>query len=89
MKNKLKKIPQFKNEAQERAFWQKVDSTQYIAYKKPSSMKFPNLKLSSEPITIRIPKSLLDRIKIKAHQLDLPYQSYIKQILASSVNMCK
>ncbi|MBI4973013.1 BrnA antitoxin family protein [Candidatus Roizmanbacteria bacterium] len=82
---KLKPIPQFKSEKEERIFWQTHSSTEYIAYQKPSHMRFPNLKLTSEPITIRIPKGLLDRIKIKAHRLDVPYQSYIKQILASAM----
>lgn len=85
MRNKLRKTPKFKNEAKERSFWQKADSTNYVAYQKPLKMRFPNLKLTSKRITIRIPKVLLDRIKIKAHQLDLPYQSYIKQILTSSI----
>lgn len=85
MKNKLKKIPVFKSENEERIFWQTHDSTQYVAYDKPSNMKFPNLRLTSEPITIRIPKGLLDRIKIKAHQADMPYQTYIKQILSTHV----
>mgnify|MGYP001567434859 CR=1 FL=1 len=78
---KLKKIPKFKNEAEERRFWQKVDSTEYVDYSKMEKWIFPNLKLSSVPITIRMPESLLDRVKIKAHQKDIPYQSLIKQFI--------
>lgn len=78
---KLKKIPQFRSEKQEREFWQKADSTQYIDYSQVENWQFPNLKLTSKPITIRLPQSLIDRLKIKAHQLDIPYQSLIKQIL--------
>lgn len=85
MRKNIKPVPKFKSEKEERLFWQTHDSTKYISYEKPSNMKFSNLRLTSEPITIRIPKSLLDRIKIKAHQVDMPYQSYIKQILASSI----
>lgn len=78
---KLKKIPHFKSEKEERKFWQKVDSTEYIDYSKAENWQFPNLKLTSKPITIRLPQSLIDRIKTKAHRLDIPYQSLIKKIL--------
>ncbi len=78
---KLKKIPHFKSEKEERRFWQKVDSTEYIDYSKAENWQFPNLKLTSKPITIRLPQSLIDRIKTKAHRLDIPYQSLIKKIL--------
>ena len=78
---KLKKIPGFKSEKEERLFWQKVDSTEYVDYSKAERWIFPNLKLTSVPITIRMPESLLDRVKIKAHQKDIPYQTLIKQFI--------
>ncbi len=79
--NKLKKIPKFKSEKQEREFWQKVDSTEYVDYSQMENWQFPNLKLTSKPITIRLPQALIDRLKIKAHRMDIPYQSLIKQLL--------
>jgi predicted DNA binding CopG/RHH family protein len=82
---KLKKIPQFKSEKEERKFWQKVDSTEYVDYSKLEKASFPNLKLTSRPITIRLPQSLLTRIKIKANKMDIPYQSLIKKILFEAV----
>lgn len=78
---KLKRIPKFKTEAEERRFWLKVDSTEYVDYSKPEKWIFPNLKLTSTPITIRIPDSLLGRVKMKAHQKDIPYQSLIKEYI--------
>ena len=81
MKKQLKKIPKFKSEKEEREFWQRVDSTEYLDWSKAERAKFPNLKLTSKPITIRLPQSLIDRLKIKAHRLDIPYQSLIKQLL--------
>ena len=81
MKLKLKRIPKFKSEKEERNFWQKVDSTEYIDYSKIEKISFPNLKLTSKPITIRLPQSLIERVKIEAHKRDIPYQSLIKQIL--------
>jgi predicted DNA binding CopG/RHH family protein len=82
---KIKKIPQFKSEKEERKFWQKVDSTEYVDYSKLEKASFPNLKLTSRPITIRLPQSLLTRIKIKANKMDIPYQSLIKKILFEAV----
>lgn len=82
MRTKLKRIPEFKSEKQEREFWQKVDSTEYVDYSRMESVRFPNLKLSSKPITIRLPESLVEKIKIEAHKTDIPYQSLIKQTLA-------
>ena len=83
---KLKKIPYFKSEKEERDFWQKVDSTEYIDYSKLKRWQFPNLKLTSRPITIRLPLSLIDRLKVKAHRSDLPYQTLIKKILFEAVS---
>lgn len=81
MRKKLKKIPKFKSEKEEREFWQRVDSTEYVDYSKLEQWVFPNLKLSAKPITIRLPQSLIERLKRKAHQMDIPYQSLIKQVL--------
>lgn len=81
MSKKLKKIPKFESEREEREFWQKVDSTEYVDYSKMEKVRFPNLKLTSKPITIRLPQSLIERLKIEAHKMDIPYQSLIKQWL--------
>lgn len=81
MKKQLKKIPKFTSEKEEREFWQRVDSTDYVDYSKMENWQFPNLKLSSKPVTLRLPQFLIDRLKIKAHRLDIPYQSLIKQLL--------
>lgn len=78
---KLKRIPKFKSEADEREFWQNVDSTEYVEYKTLEHWQLPNLKLSSKPITIRLPAGLIDRLKIEAHKMDIPYQALIKKIL--------
>lgn len=80
MKN-LKKIPKFKSEKEESLFWQNADSTEYVDWSKAERWVFPNLKLTSSPITIRIPDSLLGRVKMKAHQKDIPYQTLIKQYI--------
>ncbi len=83
--NQLKPIPHFKTEAEEREFWQTHDSTEYVDYSTAENVKFPNLKLTSKPITIRLPQALIDRVKIKAHQMDVPYQTLIKQLIFDGI----
>ena len=83
---KLKKIPYFKSEAEERKFWQTHDSTEYVDYSNAVRVRFPNLKLTSRPITIRLPESLIERVKIKAHKMDIPYQSLIKQLIYNGLS---
>lgn len=86
---KLKKIPQFKTEAEERDFWQKVDSTEYVDYSKMEHWVFPNLKLSTQPITIRLPKTLINGYKLKANKMDVPYQALMKQALYQNLAIGK
>src|SRR5713226_804925 len=78
LKKNLKPIPKFKNEAEERRFWQGRDSTPYVDWSKARPARFPNLKPSTQSISLRLPASLLDNIKIEANKRDVPYQSLIK-----------
>lgn len=82
---KPKSIPRFKNEDEERQFWDKADSSQYFNWNKGESVIFPNLKPSTESISLRLPKYLLARIKELANAKDVPYQSYMKTLLAEKV----
>lgn len=83
--SKLKPIPAFKNEAEERKFWETHDSTDYVDWSKAQRVRFPNLKPSTQSISIRLPVSLLEQIKIAANKRDVPYQSLIKMWLAEKV----
>ena len=85
-KNRFLPIPEFKNEAQERAFWESHDSTDYVDWSKAERVRFPNLKPSSKAISLRVPLALLERIKIEANRRDVPYQSLIKIWLAEKVD---
>jgi len=61
MKPKLKKIPSFANEAEERRFWETHDSTDYVDWSKAERARFSNLKLSTTAISLRLPQGALDR----------------------------
>ena len=82
---KLSKIPRFKNESEERKFWESHDSSDYLDWGKAEPAIFPNLKLSTKTISLRLPEGLLDRIKIEANKRDMPYQSLIKVWLSQDV----
>ena len=83
--SKLKSIPAFKTEAEERKFWETHDSTEYLDWSKATRARLPNLKPSTTAISLRLPVSLLEQIKIAANKRDVPYQSLIKMWLAEKV----
>lgn len=80
-----KRIPLFKLEVDERKFWNQHDSTEYLDWSKAKQAILPNLKPSTKTISLRLPESMLDQLKVSAHKNGVPYQSYIKQILAQNL----
>lgn len=85
---KLKRIPKFKSEAQEREFWETHDSAEYIDWSKAQKVQFSNLKASTQSISLRLPISLLDSIRVEANKRDVPYQSLIKVWLSEKLHKC-
>lgn len=84
--NKLKKIPKFKDEEEEREFWIKSDSSEYINWKKSKKITFSKLKPSTKTISLRLPEFILDEIKMIANKRDVPYQSLIKIFLKEKID---
>ena len=83
MNKRLKQIPKFKSEDEERKFWSKHDSTEYIDWDK-AVLHFsssPKLKRSVKTISLRLPEAMLDNLRVIANERDVPYQSLIKMIL--------
>ena len=78
MSKKPKAVPQFKSEAAERAYWEANDSATLIDWSKAERVRMPNLKPSTQSISLRLPLHLLERIKTAANARDVPYQSLIK-----------
>lgn len=83
--SKVKQVPTFKTEQEERAFWEQNDSSEYVDWSKAKLASMPNLRPSTKTISLRLPEMLLDSIKIEAHKRDIPYQSLIKAWLAEDV----
>ncbi len=83
---KLKKIPDFKSDEEEAEFWDTHSTADYIDWSKAEETIFPNLKLTSESISMRIPGPLLAHIKSLANQKGVPYQSLMKVYLSEKVD---
>jgi len=81
----MKRIPEFKNEDEEREFWATHDSTEYFDWSKATRAEFPNLKPTLKTISIRIPQSILEGYKVLANKRDVPYQSLMKLALSDGL----
>lgn len=86
MKKQGKGVPKFTNEAEERAFWEAHDSTDFLDWTEAQNVVLPNLKPTTKTISLRLPQHLLDSIKAAANARDLPYQSLIKVWLQEKLN---
>jgi predicted DNA binding CopG/RHH family protein len=82
---RLKPVPKFTSEAQERRFWETHSTDDYLDWRSAEPVRLPNLKPSTTAISLRLPQALLERIKVAANKQDVPYQSLIKTWLAEKV----
>lgn len=84
-KKKLKPLPRFKNEQEEARFWLTHDSTDYVDWAAGTQVAFPNLKPSTQTISLRLPLAMLNSLKVMANTRDVPYQSLMKMLLADAL----
>jgi predicted DNA binding CopG/RHH family protein len=89
MPKRKKDLPEFRTEAEERAFWERHDSSDHVDWRQARPVRMPNLEPSTRTISLRLPESLLQRIKIEANKRDMPYQSLIKAWLWEDVERKK
>lgn len=81
-----KKIPVFNNEDEEREFWATHNSTEYVDWDKASKVVLPNLKPTTKTISLRLPISMLNDLKVLANKKDVPYQSLLKVLLSEKID---
>ena len=87
MKNKNKKnIPEFSNEAEEREFWRQHDSSEYVDWDHGERRSFPALKPSLKSVSIRLPETMIEQLKVLANKRDVPYQSLMKLYLSEKLS---
>ena len=82
----MMKIPNFTSENEEREFWSKADSTEYLDWKKSQSIVLPNLKPSTKKISLRLSESMIEELKLLANKRDVPYQSLLKMYLSEKIS---
>ena len=85
MPSTSKRRPTFKTEAEEREYWETHDSSDQVDWSQARPVRLPALKPSTKTISLRLPESLLESIRIEANKRDMPYQSLIKAWLAEVV----
>lgn len=78
-------VPPFASERAEREYWETHDSGEIVDWSKARHVVFPNLKASTETISLRLPTALLSDLKVLANKRDVPYQSLLKVYLAERV----
>ena len=83
--DKRKQVPAFKSEEEERQFWLEHDAAEYFDLAKARFVTFSRLKPTTKSISLRLPETLLNELKVLAHQRDVPYQSLIKMFLAERI----
>ena len=81
----IKRIPRFSTERAEREFWRRHDSADYLDWRKAKLVRLAHLKPSTRSISIRLPESLIEDIKVLANKRDIPYQSLLKLYVAQKV----
>ena len=78
-------IPSFVTEDEEREFWSKSDSAEYIDWSQSKRMVLPNLKPSTKKISLRLPEIMIEELKVLANKRDIPYQSLLKIYLSEKI----
>lgn len=81
-----KPIPKFKSEAEERLFWQQHDSSDYLDWSDAEEVVFSKLKPTTRQISIRLPESMIEELKLLANKRDVPYQSLLKIFLSERID---
>jgi predicted DNA binding CopG/RHH family protein len=81
-----KKIPKFKNEVEERLFWQQHDSSDYLDWSDAEEVVFSRLKPTTRTISIRLPETMIEELKLLANKRDVPYQSLLKIFLSERID---
>ena len=88
MKKKIKPVPKFRNEQDEREFWRAHDTTDYFDFSKSSRVEIEfdrGIEAPVKSISLRLPHEMLNQLNVLANKKDIPYQSLIKVYLAEKI----
>ncbi|HEY7554470.1 MAG TPA: BrnA antitoxin family protein [Candidatus Binatia bacterium] len=88
MNKKIKPVPKFRNEQDEREFWSTHDTTDYFDFSKSNRVEIVfdhGIEAPVKSISLRLPREMLNQLKVLANKKDIPYQSLIKVDLAEKI----
>jgi hypothetical protein len=76
-----------RSEAEVTEYWLTHDSTREVDWAAPGvRLEFdPEVERPTQPVTVRLPRRLLQEIRVLAKDRDVPYQSLMKVLLAEKV----
>jgi hypothetical protein len=83
MKKRSKKV----READVASYWLEHDSAAEVDWSRPGvRLEFdPAVERPTQPVTVRLPRRLLQELRVLAKDRDVPYQSLLKILLAEKV----
>jgi len=84
-KKAVRKVPKFETEDQERQFWTQHDSAEYINWRTAKRVTLAKLRPTTRTISIRLPETMIERLKVLANKRDVPYQSLLKMYVAEKL----
>ena len=81
------KKPKKRSEAEVAAYWLEHDSVPEIDWSRTGvRLEFdPDIERPTRSITIRLPRRLVQALRVLAKDRDVPYQSLLKVLLAEKV----
>ncbi len=85
VKPRVRKVPRFRKEDEERDFWASHDSAEFVDWRQAERVKLPNLRPTTRIISIRLPEAMIERLKVLANKRDVPYQSLLKMFVADKI----
>jgi hypothetical protein len=81
------KKPRKRSEADIAEYWLTHDSAAEVDWAAPGvRLEFdPEVERPTQPVTVRLPRRLLQELRVLAKDRDVPYQSLMKVLLAEKV----
>jgi len=86
MGQEFDQVPAFPNEKEERTFWATHDSTDYLNWDDAEEIVLPKLKPTTQTISLRLSRMMLDELRVLANKRDMSYQALIKVFLKERID---
>lgn len=86
MRQEFREIPTFHNEDEERTYWAAHDSADYLNWDTAEEIVLPKLKPTTQTISLRLSRMMLDELRAMANKRDISYQALIKVFLRERID---